>query len=164
MNIRSIVDEDSGLHQIILSCNTSDNGTFIANCTNNGEWSPDPSTWDCPESGSGSGTESGPGTEPGTGSGTESGPGTESGTVSDGSNVRTNVDSETGIVALDVYRYDCTCGSIFNLSKSAIIASLTMSSVTAVIVIFCIAIAVTVLIMRKGNRSNNYTWLHTAQP
>lgn len=150
MNIRSIVDEDSGLHQIILSCNTSDNGTFIANCTNNGEWSPDPSTWDCPESGSGSGT--------------ESGPGTESGTVSDGSNVRTNVDSETGIVALDVYRYDCTCGSIFNLSKSAIIASLTMSSVTAVIVIFCIAIAVTVLIMRKGNRSNNYTWLHTAQP
>ena len=57
VTIRRIIDEESGLHQIILSCNTqtSDNGTspvFIANCTNNGMWTPDPNGFTCLDSGS----------------------------------------------------------------------------------------------------------------
>ena len=59
VNIRSIIDDESGTYQVILSCNTSDNGTSIsvfltANCTNNGIWTPDPNSFTCP----GSGTES----------------------------------------------------------------------------------------------------------
>ena len=57
VNIQSVINEESGVHQIILSCTTQskDNETtpvFAANCTNNGVWTPDPNSFNCLDSGS----------------------------------------------------------------------------------------------------------------